>query len=179
MVSEVKPETRKFIFGKKERCEIDKWLSKYPKNGKKSALVCALFQAQKQNGGWISNQVIKEVADYLKISNVEVLEVATFYDMFNLTPIGKHKISVCTNVSCMLRGSGKIINAIEEKLGISIGETTSDGMFTLKECECLAACAGAPVCQVDDKEYHENLDEKKIQSVIDDIISKEKEKNEQ
>ena len=110
------------------------------------------------------------VADYLKIPHIEAYEVATFYDMYNLKPIGKHKICVCTNISCMLRGSDKIIDYLKNRLKIDVNETTADGKFTLREVECLAACCGAPMCQIDDKKYHENLTPEKMGEILDELL---------
>lgn len=161
--------TDTFLLSDNVKTEIDHWLSKYPADQRRSAIVASLLLAQKQNGGWLSDAVMDAVADYLKIPRVEAYEVATFYDMYNLKPIGKHKISVCTNISCMLRGSDKIVAALKECLGIGLNETTADGKFSLCESECLAACGGAPMCQIDDKEYIENLTPEKIVKMLDKI----------
>lgn len=149
--------------------EIDHWLKKYPPEQKRSAVVAALLVAQEQNNGWLSEPVMEAVADYLGLARIEVFEVASFYDQYNLKPIGKHKISVCTNVSCMLRGADEILNCIHTRLGIKPGETSEDGKFTLREVECMAACADAPMCQIDDKVYHENLTPKKMAALIDQL----------
>ena len=122
---------------------------------------------QQQNKGHLTDGAMNAVADYLQISRIEAYEVATFYDMYNLKPIGKHKICVCTNISCMLRGSDKIIDYLKTRLKIDVNETTSDGKFTLREVECLAACCGAPMCQIDDKAYHENLTPEKMGNILD------------
>ena len=131
--------------------EIDAWLKKFPHDQKRSAVVAALLKAQEVNGGWLSEDVMNAVALYLDWPAIAVYEVATFYDMFELKPIGQHKIGFCTNVSCALRGSGAVVAAAEQHLGIRLGETTEDGCFTVRETECLGACAHAPVCQVSDK----------------------------
>jgi len=158
-----------FEFTKKAQKEIDHWLLKYPPEQKQSAVVAALFSAQDQNGGWLSEGAMNAVAEYLEMPPIAVVEVASFYDMFNLKPIGKHKISVCTNVACMLRGSDEILHCLKKRLDIEPGETTEDGQFTLREVECMAACVGAPMCQVDDKKYHENLTPEKMLTIIDEI----------
>jgi len=150
--------------------QIDYWLKKYPADQRRSAVVASLLLAQEQNDGHLSEAAMKAVSDYLKISPIEVYEVATFYDQYNLKPIGKHKICVCTNISCMLRGSERIVNYLEDRLKIKMGETTSDGKFTLQEVECMAACGGAPMCQVDDKNYHENLTPEKMGRLLDDLL---------
>lgn len=153
----------------KAACEqIDIHIRKYPSDQKQSAVLPALHIAQEENDGWLSRELLDAVADYLDMPRVAVYEVATFYSMFELSPIGKHKISVCTNISCMLRGSEKIVSHLEDKLGIKVGETTKDGKFTLKEVECLAACVNAPVCQIN-KNYHENLTTEKIDQLLEEI----------
>ncbi|MCX7125092.1 MAG: NAD(P)H-dependent oxidoreductase subunit E [Gammaproteobacteria bacterium] len=148
---------------------IDHWLSKYPADQRRSAVVASLLEAQKQNDDFLSEDVMKAVADYLQIPHIEAYEVATFYDMYNLTPIGKHKICVCTNISCMLRGSDEILNYVKNRLKIDVNETTADGKFTLREVECMAACCGAPMCQIDDKKYHENLTPEKMGKILDEL----------
>lgn len=162
-------QTETFKLSKEVTQEIDEWLKKYPSDQKRSAVVTALLLAQDQNGGWLSEAAMNAVADYLELSKIEVYEVATFYDMYDLHPTGKNKIRVCTNVSCLLCGAEEIIRCIEKKLGIKVGETTPDGKFTLRECECLAACVGAPMCQINDKYYYENLTPEKMEALIDDI----------
>jgi NADH-quinone oxidoreductase subunit E len=149
---------------------IDHWLTKYPADQRRSAVVASLLAGQEQNAGYLSEDVMNAVADYLKISRIEAYEVATFYDMYNLTPIGKHKISICTNISCMLRGSDDILDCVKKRLKIDVNETTPDGKFTLREVECLAACAGAPMCQIDDKKYYEHLTPEKIGKIIDGLL---------
>lgn len=158
-----------FKLSDKTKQHIDHWLTKYPADQRRSAVVASLLAAQEQNGGHLTNEAMNAVADYLKIPHVEAYEVATFYDMYNLKPIGKHKIAVCTNISCMLRGSDDILARLEKRLGIKAGETTADGKFTLCEVECLAACGGAPMCQVDDKKYVENLTPEKVDTIIDEL----------
>jgi NADH-quinone oxidoreductase subunit E len=148
---------------------IDKWLQKYPADQKQSAVLPALHIVQEEQG-YLSREVLDAVAHYLDMSPIAVYEVASFYSMFELSPVGKHKINICTNVSCMLRGSEKIVKHCEHRLGIKLGETTPDGKFTLRSVECLAACVGAPVCQVD-KEYHENLTPEKIDAILDGLKS--------
>ena len=143
--------------------------SKYPQNQRRSAVVAALLKAQEQNNGHLSDEVMNAVADYLAISRIEVYEVATFYDMYNLKPIGKHKIAVCTNISCMLRGADDILDHLKKRLKIDVNQTTVDGKFTLREVECMAACCGAPMCQIDDKQYHENLTKEKIDQLLEEI----------
>lgn len=159
----------KFVLSDSVKKEIDHWIKKYPPDQKKSALVKALLLAQDQNGGWLSDMAMNAVADYLDVPHIVAYEAATFYDMYNLKPIGKNKISVCTNVACMLRGSEEIIDCLKERLNINVGETTKDGLFTVTEVECMAACAGAPMCQINDKAYHENLTPEKMLALIDKL----------
>jgi NADH-quinone oxidoreductase subunit E len=163
----------KFEISEKNRADLEKWLKKYPADRRRSAVVAALLMVQEQNGGCLSEAAMKAVADYLEIAPIEVYEVATFYDMFELKPIGQNKISICTNISCMLAGSEKIVACVEEKLGIKMGETTPDGKFTLRESECLAACGNGPMCQVNDKKYHEDLSVEKMRALLDALAQGE------
>ena len=148
--------------------KIDHWISKFPENQKQSAVLPVLMLVQEQNGGWLSDELMKEVADYLSMPYIAVYEVAAFYSMYDLKPVGKYKIAVCTNVSCMLSGCDKIVNHLKNKLKINFNETTSDGKFTLKEVECLGACANAPVIYMD-HQYHENLTPEKVDKILDKI----------
>lgn len=159
----------KFVLSDPVKKEIDHWITKYPPDQKKSAIVKALLLAQEQNGGWLSDIAMNAVADYLEVPHIVAYEAATFYDMYNLKPIGKNKISVCTNVACMLRGSDDIIDCLKNRLHINVGETTKDGLFTITEVECMAACAAAPMCQINDKKYHENLTPEKMLGLIDQL----------
>lgn len=157
------------LLSQETRKKIDHWLTKYPENQKRSTVVAALRLAQEQNHGHLSEALMQEVAAYLALSPIEVYEVASFYDMYEMKPIGKHKINVCTNVSCMLRGVDKITKRLEEKLGITYGETTKDGAFTLRESECLGACANAPVCMIDNKRYVEDLTVEKMDRLLEEL----------
>jgi len=151
------------------REEIDHWIAKFPEGRQKSAVIAALHAAQHENDGYLTSEIMNAVADYLDLPPIQVYEVATFYSMFETKPVGRHSISVCTNISCMLRGSEKIVEHLEQKLGIKTGQSTSDGKFYLKrEEECLAACCGAPMMMVDHV-YHENLTTEKVDEVLDEI----------
>jgi len=151
------------------RAEIDHWLAKYPEERKQSAVIAALTAVQHENGGSLTNELMDAVADYLDMPPIAVYEVASFYSMFDLEPVGRHKISVCTNISCMLCGGEKIVEHISTKLGIKLGETSSDGKFTLnREEECLAACSGAPMMVVDGH-YHEQLTVDKVDAILDGL----------
>jgi NADH-quinone oxidoreductase subunit E len=159
-------ETAKTGLSEHLRAEIDGWVARFPADKKQSAILNALRAAQHEHG-WLSTETLDAVADYLDIAKIAVYEVATFYSMYELEPVGKHSISVCTNVSCMLRGSDEIVKHIEKKLGIKTGQSTPDGRFYLKqEEECLAACCGAPMMQVDHV-YYENLTAKKVDEILD------------
>lgn len=154
----------------KVRAEIDHWLTKYPEDKRQSAVIAALMSVQhhdKQH--YLSQEMMDAVADYIGITEIAVYEVASFYSMFNLKPVGKHEIAVCTNISCMLRGSDKIVDHLEKKLGIKLGESTEDGQFFLKkEEECLAGCCGAPMMQVNHV-YHEHLTTEKVDKILAEI----------
>ena len=143
---------------------IDKEVAKYPPEQKGSAVMAALRIAQEEHG-WLSVPLMDYVAELLSLRPIRVYEVASFYSMYELKPVGKHKISVCTNISCLLCGSDGVVAHLEKKLGIKMGETTQDGRFTLKEVECLAACGGAPMFQIG-KIYYENLTPDKIDQVL-------------
>lgn len=149
--------------------KIDHWLEKYPADQRRSAVVAALLYVQEQNEGWLSQPAMEAVANYLRITPIEVFEVATFYDMYDLKPRGRHKIGICTNISCLLRGAEEIADCAKKRLGINFGESTPDGQFVLKELECMAACGGAPMCQINDQEYHENLTPEKMLTLIDQL----------
>ena len=150
------------------RGEIDDWLSRYPVDQKQSAVLGAL-RAVQHEVGYLPVTHMDAVAQYLEMSPIEVYEVASVYSMFELSPVGKHTISVCTNISCMLRGSDEIVQHLINKLGIELGETTPDGKFYLKkEEECLAACCGAPMMQVNHV-YHENLNIEKVDKILNEL----------
>jgi NADH-quinone oxidoreductase subunit E len=151
------------------RAEIDRWLGKYPEDQRQSAVLAALREVQHENGGYLTTALMDAVAEYLGMPPIAVYEVATFYSMYELQPVGRHSISVCTNVSCMLRGGDEILAHIQRKLGIRLGESTADGKFYLKrEEECLAACCGAPMMQVDHV-YFENLTPARVDEILDGL----------
>ena len=130
--------------------------------------MAALRIVQDDNGGYLTQELMDKVAAYLDMPPIAVYEVATFYSMYELKPVGKHKVCVCTNVSCMIKGSDKVVEHMESKLGIKLGETTEDGKFTLKEVECLGACGGAPMFQIGNK-YFENLTPELVDSILDGL----------
>lgn len=157
-----------FTFDKKNLVLAADIIKKYPPHGKRSAVLPLLDLAQRQNGGWLPVPAIEYVAGMLEMPYMRAYEVATFYTMFNLTPVGKHHIQVCTTTPCWLRGSNDIVKACEKKLGIKIKETTKDQMFTLSEIECLGACVNAPVVQIND-DYYEDLTAEKMETIIDKL----------
>ena len=151
------------------REEIDLWVKKFPKGRQRSAIIGALQAVQHENDGYLTPEIMDAVADYLALPPIQVYEIATFYSMFETTPVGRHSISVCTNISCMLRGSDEIVEHLEKKFEIKTGESTADGKFYLKrEEECLAACCGAPMMMVD-HEYYENLTPEKVDAVLEKL----------
>jgi len=160
---------KKALLNEDTRASIDHWVSKFPTEHKRSALIQALIAAQDQNGGWVSKDMVEAVADYLGLPPVWAFEVASFYSMIDQKPVGRHKVNVCTNISCWLNGAEDMVSHIEQKLGIKLGETTADDRITLiVEEECLAACCGAPAMVVDGH-YHENLDTNKIDKILDGL----------
>ncbi len=151
------------------REEIDHWVAKFPPDRKRSAVISALHAVQHENNGYLTTDLMDAVAAYLELPNILVYEVASFYSMFETKPVGRHHISVCTNISCMLRGSQDVVEHVEKKLGIKTGESTPDGRIYLKcEEECLAACTGAPMMMVDHV-YHENLTPQIIDKILDEL----------
>jgi NADH-quinone oxidoreductase subunit E len=148
--------------------EIEDWISRYPIDQKQSAVLGALRALQHEEG-YLPVEKMDAIAEYLEMPTIAVYEVASFYSMFELKPVGKHTISVCTNLSCMLRGADEIVEHLKNKLGIDIGESTPDGKFYLKqEEECLAACCGAPMMQVDHV-YKENLTIDKVDEILEQL----------
>lgn len=147
--------------------EIDSEVAKYPDGQERAALLAALRIAQDECG-WISVDMMTYIAGILSVEPAKVAEVATFYTMYDLKPIGRYKISLCTNISCALRGSATIVNHLQERLGIGFGETTKDRRFTLKEVECLAACGGAPAALIG-TDYYENLTPQRIDEILETL----------
>jgi len=151
------------------REEIDHWLTKFPADQRRSAVLGALSAAQHQNNGFLTTDLMDAVADYLGMAAIHVYEVASFYSMFETKPVGRNNVAICTNISCMLMGSDHIVAHIENKLGIKIGESTEDGRIFLKcEEECLAACSGGPMMQVNHV-YHVNLTLDKVDEILDGL----------
>ncbi len=151
------------------REEIDHWVSIFPSDQKQSAVLGALRAVQHENGGYVTRDLMDAVAAYLEMDHIAVYEVASFYSMIETEKVGRHCISVCTNISCMLRGADEIVEHLKSRLGIDLGESTSDGKFFLKrEEECLAACCGAPMMQVNHV-YHESLTPEKVDAILDSL----------
>ena len=151
------------------RKEIDHWVAKFPPGRQRSACIAALRATQEQNNGYLTAELMDAIAEYLGLPPIQVYEVASFYSMFETHPCGRHHVSICTNISCMLNGGEELLEHAEKKLGIKVNESTPDGrIFLKKEEECLAACTGAPMCMVD-HEFHEWLTPEKLDKILDDL----------
>lgn len=151
------------------RHEIDRWVAKFPPGRQRSATIAALRAAQEQNNGFLTPELLDAVAQYLALPPIQVYEVASFYSMFELHPCGRHHVSICSNIACMLNGAEELIAHAEKKLGIKLGESTPDRRIFLKqEEECLAACTGAPMMMVDHV-FHEHLTPEKVDQILDEL----------
>ncbi len=148
--------------------KIEYELTKYPPEKRQAAVMSALRIVQMERG-WLSQESISEVANYLGIPEIAAMEVATFYNMYDLEPVGKYKITVCTNISCMLRGSDEIVSHLQDKLGIGFNEITPDGKYCLKEGECMGCCGGAPLLHVNNTEMHEFLTPEKVDALLKEL----------
>lgn len=158
-------------FSEEKITKVNEIISRYPQGKQKSALLPVLHMAQNEFGGWLDVPVMDYVATLLDIEPIEVYEVASFYSMYNLKPVGKHLFEVCQTGPCMLNGSDDIVDYIKQKLNIKVGETTADGMFTLKTVECLGACGYAPLMQYG-KTYREHLTKEKVDAIIEECRAK-------
>ena len=143
-------------------------MKRYPADQRRSGVIEALRFVQEDNNGYLTEELMDAVADYLDMPRIAVYEVVSFYTMYNVKPVGRHVIDVCTNISCMLSGSEKILQHLKKRLQIEVNATTADGKFTLREVECLAACANAPVIQIG-KKYYENLTPEKVDAIIEEL----------
>lgn len=152
------------LLSKEGLAEVDNWIAKYPDEERQSAVMQTLMLVQDEQG-YLTKEWMDAVADYLRMPAIAVYEVASFYSMYEHAPIGQHRVDVCTNISCKLRGASDVVKHLEETLGIKVGETCKDKKFTLRTVECLAACVNAPMMQID-KQYYENLTPKKIDEII-------------
>jgi NADH-quinone oxidoreductase subunit E len=148
--------------------KIDYELTKYPADQRQAAVMSALRIVQTEHN-WLSQASISDVAEYLRMPEIAVMEVASFYNMYDLAPVGKYKITICTNISCMLRDSDEIVNHLQAKLGVGFNEVTSDGKFCLKEGECMGACGGAPLFIVNNHTMHEFLTPSKVDAILESL----------
>ncbi|HWU33811.1 MAG TPA: NADH-quinone oxidoreductase subunit NuoE [Methylovorus sp.] len=148
--------------------KIDRELTKYPADRRQAAVMSALRIAQEEKG-WLSKETVAFVAEYLGIPPIAALEVASFYNMYELEPVGQYKITVCTNISCMLRDSDVIVDHLQERLGIGFNETTPDGKFTLKEGECMGCCGGAPLFHINNTRMCEFLTKEKVDAILEEL----------
>jgi NADH-quinone oxidoreductase subunit E len=148
---------------------IDHWILRYPPEQKRSGVFEALRVVQETNGGSLTTEQMNAVADYLGMPHIAVYEIASFYSLYLLKPVGKHVIDICSNISCQLNGAEKVIEHTKKRLGIGFNETTADGSVTLREVECLGACVAAPACQIG-KKYYDHLTPQKMDEIIDDLV---------
>lgn len=160
---------KQMTFSQDKLNKVQEIIARYPEGKQKSALLPVLHLAQEENNGWLSVDAMDYVASLLQITTIEVYEVATFYSMYNLKPVGKYMFEVCQTGPCMLRGSDDIIEYLQQKLNIKTGETTPDGLFTLKTVECLGACGYAPMMQLG-KHYREHLTKEKVDAIIEECV---------
>jgi NADH-quinone oxidoreductase subunit E len=143
-------------------------LTKYPADQRQAAVMSALRIVQTERG-WLSKESITEVAQYLGMPEIAAMEVATFYNMYDLSPVGQYKVTICTNISCMLRGSDEIVNHLQQKLGVGFNEITPDRKFCLKEGECMGCCGGAPLMHVNNTQMHEFLTTEKVDAILEEL----------
>ena len=167
------PDIESFAFSEENAREAERIVKKYPAGRQASAVLPLLHLAQAQHGGWLPRAILDYVADYLKMPPIRVYEVASFYDMFNVRPVGRMQIRICTTTPCWLCGSDDVVRACKDVLGIGIGESSEDGRFFLREFECLGACANAPILWVDD-DFYEDLDYDSTKAVLDALIRGER-----
>ncbi len=151
------------------KAEIEHWKARFPKDRQRSAVISALHAVQHENHGFVTAEQMNAVAEYLDLPTIQVYEVATFYSMFQTKEVGRNEVAICTNISCMLRGADDIVDHVERKLGVKLGESTADGRIFLKrEEECIAACCGAPAMMVNHN-YHEKLTEEQVDEILDGL----------
>jgi NADH-quinone oxidoreductase E subunit len=166
MTDVIQPDS--FAFTPEIQAAADAFIAKYPDGRQESAVMPLLDLAQRQNDGWLPRAAMDFVAGYLSMAPIRVYEVATFYTMYNLAPVGRNHVQVCTNLPCWLRGSDAIVVACKRTLGVAFGGTTEDGLFTLSEAECLGACVNAPMMQIND-DYYEDLDPASAESILTEL----------
>jgi len=162
-----------FSFSSENQKQVEIILAKYPQSRKKSAVMPLLDLAARQNQNWVSKEIIAHIALILEMPEIKVYEIASFYTMYNLKPVGKYFLQFCKTTPCMLRGSDELVAACEEKLGIGLNETTKDGLFTVKEVECLGACVNAPIAQIND-DFFEDLNPESLIKILDDLKADKK-----
>ena len=172
-IAEDKIQPKDFSFDRDNMLLAKKILKIYPKNYKESSIMPLLSIAQNQNNGWLPKKAIEYISDFLEIPEIKVLEIATFYSMYNLSPVGKFHIEVCTTSPCMLRGSDEILSFCEKKLAIQVGDISKDKMFSLSRVECLGACVNAPVIKINEN-YYEDLDLNSTDKLINNLSSNKK-----
>ena len=172
-IAEEKTQPKDFSFDRENMLLAKKILKIYPKNFKESSIMPLLSIAQNQNNGWLPKKAIEYVSDFLEIPEIKVLEIATFYSMYNLSPVGKFHIEVCTTSPCMLRGSDEILSFCEKKLAIQEGGISKDKMFSLSRVECLGACVNAPIIKIN-KNYYEDLDLNSTDKLINNLLNDKK-----
>ncbi|MFM8391330.1 MAG: NADH-quinone oxidoreductase subunit NuoE [Methylophilaceae bacterium] len=156
------------MLSKKSIAQIEIELKKYPAEHRQAAVMAALRIAQAEKG-WLSQETISFVADYLGIPEIAAMEVATFYNMYDLQPVGQYKITICTNISCMLRDADEIVHHLQKKLGVGFNEVSKDGKFCLKEGECMGCCGGAPLMHINNTEMHEFLTVEKVDQILEGL----------
>lgn len=157
-----------FVFSRGNAAKAAEIIARYPQGRQASAIMPLLDIAQRQAGGWLPREAMEYVADRLEVPHIRAYEIATFYTMYNLEPVGEHLVQVCTTTPCWLRGSSDIVSVCEKVLGISVGGTSPDGKFTLREVECLGACVNAPMLQIG-VDYYEDLDVPATEKLLDDL----------
>ncbi|MDH3549655.1 MAG: NAD(P)H-dependent oxidoreductase subunit E [Gammaproteobacteria bacterium] len=149
--------------------EIERWKARFPKDRQRSAVISALHAVQHENRGFVTAEQMNAIADYLELPSIQVYEVATFYSMFQTKEVGRNEVAICTNVACMLRGADELVEHVESKLGLKLGESSEDGkVFLKREEECIAACCGAPAMMVNHK-YYENLTVEQVDEILDGL----------
>lgn len=155
----------RFEFTLENQAEVKKFIARYPEGRQASAILPLLDLAQRQCNGWLPRAALEHVGDILDMALIRIYEIATFYEMYNLEPVGEHMVRVCTTTPCQLCGASGILDVCKDELGVDVGGTSTDGKFTLKEFECLGACVNAPIVWIDD-DYYEDLDETRIRDIL-------------
>ena len=173
IIAEESSQPLTFNFSSENLTKAKKIIKMYPSNFKESSIMPLLSMAQTQNHGWLPKKAIEYVSNLIEVPEIKVLEIATFYSMYNLSPVGKFHIEVCTTTPCMLRGSDSMVDLCKKKFGLEIGEITKDGLFSLGRVECLGACVNAPVVKINEN-YYEDLDSESLNKLLDNLKMKKK-----